>query len=41
VYKHDDATNGTLATSNGTIGTTVPGASGAYNEIGLFTQLKW
>jgi hypothetical protein len=41
VYKHDDANNGTLATSNGTIGSTVAGASGAYNEIGLFTQLKW
>ena len=41
VYKHDGATNGTLSTSNGTIGTTVAGASGAYNEIGLFTQLKW
>lgn len=41
VYKHDDATHGTLATSNGTIGSTTPGLSGAYNEIGLFTQLKW
>lgn len=41
VYKHDDANNGTLATSNGTIGSTIAGASGAYNEIGLFTQLKW
>lgn len=41
VYKHDSATNGTFATSNGTIGTTIAGASGAYNEIGLFTQLKW
>jgi hypothetical protein len=41
VYKHDDATHGTLATSNGTIGTTVLGASGAYNEIGLFAQLKY
>jgi hypothetical protein len=41
VYKHDDATHGTLATSNGTIGSATPGLSGAYNEIGLFTQLKW
>ncbi|HVU21198.1 MAG TPA: hypothetical protein VHE09_10735 [Rhizomicrobium sp.] len=41
VYKHDDATHGTLATSNGTIGTAIPGKSGAYNEVGLFTQLKW
>ena len=41
VYKHDDAGNGTISTSNGTIGSTIPGKSGAYNEIGLFTQLKW
>jgi hypothetical protein len=41
VYKHDDASHGTLSTSNGTIGTNTPGLSGAYNEIGLFTQLKW
>jgi len=41
VYKHDDANHGTLSTSNGTIGSTITGASGAYNEVGLFTQLKW
>jgi hypothetical protein len=41
VYKHDDADNGVLATSNGNIGSTVPGKAGAYNEIGIFTQLKW
>jgi hypothetical protein len=41
VYKHDSASDGVLATSNGTIGSTVAGASGAYNEVGVFTQLKW
>lgn len=38
VYKHDHASNGTIATSNGVIGGTV---SGNYSEIGLFTQVKW
>lgn len=38
VYKHDDASHGTLATSNGTIGGAV---SGTYSEIGLFSQLRW
>jgi len=38
VYKHDRAKNGTLSTSNGTIG----GADeGLYNEIGLFGQLAF
>jgi hypothetical protein len=38
VYKRDQASHGTIATSNGTIGGT---ANGAYSEVGLFTQLKW
>lgn len=38
VYKHDQASHGTIATSNGTVGGT---ANGAYSEVGLFTQLKW
>jgi hypothetical protein len=38
VYKHDRVNNGTLSTSNGTIG----GADeGKYNEIGLFGQLAF
>lgn len=38
VYKHDSASHGTIATSNGTIGGTV---SGTYREIGVFSQIKW
>ena len=38
VYKHDDASHGTIATSNGNIGGST---SGNYSEVGLFTQLKW
>jgi hypothetical protein len=37
-YKHDQASHGTIATSNGTIGGS---ANGNYSEVGLFTQLKW
>ena len=37
-YKHDQASHGSLATSNGTIGGST---SGNYSEVGLFTQLKW
>jgi hypothetical protein len=36
VYKHDRANNGTISTSNGTIGGL---DHGTYNEIGLFGQL--
>ena len=36
VYKRDKVTNGTLSTSNGTIG----GADhGTYDEVGVFGQL--
>ncbi|HWE44550.1 MAG TPA: porin [Caulobacteraceae bacterium] len=38
VYKRDNVTNGTLATSNGTIGGS---HSGDYDEVGLFAQYKW
>ena len=48
VYKRDQLkTNnaafspGTLATSNGTIGTTILGGSGTYDEIGLFGQWRF
>jgi hypothetical protein len=37
-YKHDQASKGTIATSNGTIGGST---NGTYSEVGLFTQLKW
>jgi hypothetical protein len=37
VWKHADAKGGTVGTSNGTIGSTVPGATGKYDEIGVFT----
>lgn len=38
VYKHDQADNGTIATSNGTIGGS---NDGTYDEVGLFCQLRW
>jgi hypothetical protein len=38
VYKRDKIDNGTLATSNGTIGGS---NSGTYDEVGLFGQLRW
>lgn len=38
VYKHDTANLGTIPTTNGMIGGS---AGGTYNEIGLFTQIKW
>jgi hypothetical protein len=38
VYKHDQASRGTIATSNGTIGGIT---GGSYDEAGLFTQIKW
>jgi hypothetical protein len=38
VYKHDQASNGTIATSNGSIGAA---GGGAYSEVGIFTQLRW
>jgi hypothetical protein len=38
VYKRDKATDGTIATSNGVIGGV---DDGTYNELGLWTQLKF
>lgn len=38
VYKHEQVKDGALATSNGTIGTTVAGEKGTYDEVGLFAQ---
>ncbi|GAO01476.1 hypothetical protein PSR1_00331 [Anaeromyxobacter sp. PSR-1] len=33
--------DGTLSTSNGTIGSSVAGAKGKYNEDGLFAQYSF
>ncbi|HEX3673176.1 MAG TPA: hypothetical protein VHU87_02790, partial [Rhizomicrobium sp.] len=43
VYKHDAVDDGFLTDQNGTIGGLAQGAghSGTYNEIGVFTQLRW
>ncbi|THD79381.1 MAG: hypothetical protein E7812_09935 [Phenylobacterium sp.] len=38
VYKRDKIDNGSLSTSNGTIGGTV---EGTYDEVGLFGQFRW
>ena len=38
VYKRDSVANSTLATSNGTIGNTL---TGTYDEVGVWTQVKW
>ena len=38
VYKRDQVDSGLLSTSNGTIGGT---RKGAYDEVGLFGQLRW
>lgn len=38
VYKRDKAENGLISTSNGTIGGAV---DGTYDEIGVFTQIKF
>ncbi|MDE2300985.1 MAG: hypothetical protein KGK11_00310 [Sphingomonadales bacterium] len=40
VAKREAVANGALATQNGTIGAS-PGASGAYDEIGLFGQFRF
>lgn len=40
VYKRDAVDNGTLSTSNGTIGAGT-GKTGTYDEVGLWTQVKW
>ncbi len=38
VYKYEQVKDGTLSTSNGTVGTATTGKSGTYNEIGLWAQ---
>jgi hypothetical protein len=40
VYKRDAVDNGALSTSNGTIGAGA-GKTGTYDEVGLWTQVKW
>jgi hypothetical protein len=35
-YKHAEVKGGTVSTSNGTIGSTVAGRKGEYNEVGLW-----
>lgn len=43
VYKYDEGKNGYLKDSNGTIGGSAfaKGNNGAYNEIGIWGQLRW
>ena len=41
VYKHETVENGTLSTSNGTIGSTVAGEQGTYGEVGVFAQYSF
>ena len=44
VYKHENALNGVIATSNGNIGsasTALAYGNGTYNEIGLWGQVRW
>lgn len=38
VYKRDKADDGTIGTQNGTIGGS---NDGTYNEVGIFSQLRW
>ena len=40
VYKRDSIANGILSTSNGSIGN-VLGKTGTYDEVGIWTQVKW
>jgi hypothetical protein len=43
VYKHDSVDNGLLSTQNGSIGTLHANGigNGTYDEVGIFTQLKY
>ena len=41
VYKHEQVSSGTLSTSNGTIGSTVAGKNGKYDEAGVFAQYSF
>jgi hypothetical protein len=38
VYKYEQVKGGSIATSNGTVGSSVAGGEGTYQEIGLFGQ---
>jgi hypothetical protein len=40
VYKRDSVLNGTIGTSNGTIGAG-PNALGTYDEVGIWSLVKW
>lgn len=41
VYKGEQVKNGTLSTSNGTIGSSIAGAKGKYDEVGVFAQYSF
>jgi hypothetical protein len=41
VYKRDAVDNGALSTSNGTIGVSGSHTHGTYDEVGVWTQVKW
>lgn len=41
VYKRDRAGDGSLSTSNGTIGGLTRTTSGTYDEVGIFGQFRW
>ena len=40
VYKHDRVDNGTIATGNATLGA-AGNHNGQYDEVGVFSQLRW
>lgn len=41
VYKRDAVDNGTMSTSNGTIGNGLGKPAGTYDEIGIWSLVKW
>jgi len=41
VYKHDHASNGSLSTSNGTVGGLTTASNGTYEEIGVWGRFRW
>ena len=41
VYKHEAVDGGALSASNGTIGSNAGAKSGRYDEIGIWTQVKF
>lgn len=40
-WKHEAASGGAIGTSNGTIGSNTGMKTGAYNEFGVWSQLRW